>query len=133
MGSAGTILVIANDAGVPEAPEIARVSPNPVQMAAPASTAPDAVTAHPSGLILLDTRLDLPGTSVLHALEGFPSSPIIPPARFGSHVLLAAHHAGWADRQREKCNRRDAGDRPGPAARTPGHVRGPVQSQPSRY
>ena len=133
MGSAGTSLLIVNHAGMPEAPEIARPSPYPVRMAAPASTAEDAVTARPSRLILRDSRLDLPGTSVLHALERFPSSPIIPPARFGSHVLLAAHHAGWADRQREKSNRRDTGDHPGPAVRTPGHVRGPVQSQPSRY
>ncbi|MBI4737044.1 MAG: response regulator [candidate division NC10 bacterium] len=100
MGSAGTILVVDDDAGVREALAAALAPRYAVQTVATASAALDAVSAHPFDLILLDHRLpDLAGTALLQIIKRFfPSTLVILMTGFGSEeVAIEALRGGARD------------------------------------
>lgn len=100
MGSAGTILVVDDDAGVREAIEAALSSQYQVHSAATALDALDALSDRRFDLILLDYRLpDLPGTSVLHTIKRFfPSTLVILMTGYGTEdVAVEALRGGARD------------------------------------
>ena len=100
MGSAGTILVVDDDAGVREALTAALAPRYAVQTAATASAALDSLSAHPFDLILLDHRLpDLAGTTLLQIIKRFfPSTLVILMTGFGSEeVAIEALRGGARD------------------------------------
>jgi YesN/AraC family two-component response regulator len=110
MTSAGTILVVDDDAGVREALETALSSRYRVQTAATASDALDALAASQFDLILLDYRLpDLLGTSVLHAIKRFfPSTLVILMTGFGTEdIAVQALRGGARDYIRKPVDFRD--------------------------
>lgn len=100
MGSAGTILVVDDDAGVREALAAALGPRYTVHTVATASAALDALCAYPIDLILLDHRLpDLAGTDVLKLIKRFfPSIFVILITGFGSEdVAVQALRGGARD------------------------------------
>jgi len=100
MGSAGTILVVDDDAGVREALAAALSACYTVETVATASAALDALCTYPVDLILLDHRLpDLAGTDVLKLIKRFfPSILVILITGFGSEeVAIEALRSGARD------------------------------------
>ena len=100
MGSAGTILVVDDDAGVREALAAALSARYTVETVATASAALDAVSTQPFDLILLDHRLpDLAGTTLLQIIKRFfPSTLVILMTGFGSEeVAIEALRSGARD------------------------------------
>lgn len=110
MGSAGSILVVDDDAGVREALAAALASRYTVRTAATASAALDAITAQPYDLILLDHRLpDLAGTALLQIIKRFfPSTLVILMTGFGSEeVAIEALRGGARDYLRKPIDCRE--------------------------
>lgn len=100
MGSAGTILVVDDDAGVREALAAALSARYTVETVATASAALDTLCTYPVDLILLDHRLpDLAGVDVLKLIKRFfPSTLVILITGYGSEdVAIRALRGGARD------------------------------------
>lgn len=110
MATAGSILVVDDDAGVREALEATLSSHYQVHTAATATAALDVLATRQFDLILLDYRLpDIPGTSVLRAIKRFsPSTLVILMTGFGTEdVAVQALRGGARDYIRKPVDFRD--------------------------